>query len=210
MKKPKAWRQNGLFDVFDKRIPGEIEVSGIRTVLRLHERGTERGASHARYYALATLPDRCVTGTLNDNSKVSLLNCALTRSGEGPLNQDPYWFAELRPVFVVHGETYVTPKDEIVSAIHLTPDDAHTIFYDFEAFAHLLDPERYIRDLATAQSDAVGRLRGENPIAIEVGPNPVIQYFTGKTQIMRAETAIGEVSATTIQRTHWAVLAASR
>ena len=70
------------------------------------------------------------------------------------------------------------------------------LFYDFDAFGSLIDARPHIKRIVNAHAR---ELNIANPNAprrkIVTGPNPQILYFTGKTEMVAAETELGRISA---------------
>lgn len=85
------------------------------------------------------------------------------------------------PHFVFIGNTHITP-DVAVDEFTFTTGDAQTIFYDFDAFSIDICADRArISQIVTDREKKIGR-------ATEVGDHPIIAYFTGKFEIVSAES----------------------
>jgi hypothetical protein len=160
-------------------IYGELTVSGQNTSLYLRAKDDE--------ISRQALEVHSIKGVLHDLTKVSLLNCILI-SGPGYMRRgnETCSFANIFPHFVVHGNDYIEAQEKAVTEIHLTVDDATTLFYDFDAFGLLMDARPFIDDIVKANSV---------PRVIRTGPDPQICYFTGRREIFAAETIIGKISA---------------
>ncbi len=105
-------------------------------------------------------------------------------------------FAEVFPHFVVSGSRHLGTAQKLVAAIQFVTDDASSIFYDFDAFSFVLRPDEVIQHLTHTNSKAIGR-------DIPFGNSPYVAYFTGKTEIFSAATALGTVSASHNPQTNW-------
>jgi hypothetical protein len=173
-------KEAGTFSVApDRKLYGELTVDGPKSSLYLRD---------PDFFSTHNIPDRCIHGVLHDLTKVSLLECITTEgSGSATRNNERYSFSRIFPHFIIHGDHHLSPVERVVMGIHFVVDDASTLFYDLDAFAHLLDAEPFINQLVEAQAKAVGR-------EIKIGPAPEILYFTGKREIFSTETIIGRVS----------------
>ena len=133
------------------------------------------------------LADGCITGILNDLTKVTLLD-RITLSGPGSASRggEQYHYAKLFPHFVLTGQCHIAPNDPIVSRIRVFIEDASELFYDFDAFGTVIDSRPHIDSIATA--NGLDR-------QIPIGPEPQIVYFAGKREIVSVETVFGIVRA---------------
>jgi hypothetical protein len=139
------------------------------------------------YFHPQSIPDGCVTGTLHDLTKVTLIQClTLEGPGSGSRDGERYYYAKLFPHFVLEGRRHVGPNDRSIFEISLVLEDATALFYDFDAFGTVIDAVPHIERIATAN-------KLDRPIPI--GPEPRIAYFTGKRDIIEADTALGKVRA---------------
>jgi hypothetical protein len=174
-------KYGGQFFVDGRERSGELTLKGEETDLYIHEREP---------FQPSAIEDHCIHGVLNDRSRVSLLQCdAMPVSGSAHAYGESYSFTNIFPHFVLHGYRHITAKERLVRSIHFVPDDATTIFYDFDAFSHVLKPERHIQALVKSKMDRTGR-------EIAIGEGPHIAYFTGKYQIFQADTVLSTISAT--------------
>ncbi len=90
------------------------------------------------------------------------------------------------PEFALMGRRALETAD-LFKWIGFTTDDIRTICYDFDAFATLLDPGPHIDALIASQEKRIER-------SIPRGERPIITYFTGKSEIVVADTPMGRVS----------------
>lgn len=169
----------GTFNIpNDKKIFGELCVSGPKSHLYLVDKD---------FFSTIELPDGCITGTLNDLTKVTLLQC-ITTEGLGSMSRhgESQYYSHIFPHFVICGDIHLPIHDRVIQDITIVIDDAGTIFYDFDAFSSLIDARPYIKEIVKAN---------KHDREIEIGENPQISYFTGKREIVRVRTALGEVAA---------------
>lgn len=169
----------GTFSISpDKQIFGELCVLGPESYLYLGD---------SDFFSTSDLPENCITGTLHDLTKVTLFQC-ITTEGPGTISRrgESYHYSRIFPHFVICGDRYLSIHDRAIRDITFIIEDASTLFYDFDAFGSLIDARPYIEEIVKAN-----KLDRE----VAIGENPQIAYFTGKSEIVRVRTAIGEVSA---------------
>lgn len=179
LEKLKQSKQAGTFSISPNRdVYGELTLAGSNTALYLRD----KELIHAR-----AIPDRCIKGILYDLTKVTLVKCNVTSDlCTHSRGKEQYCSASIFPHYVVFGDSHITPNDKTITQVHFVIDDANTLFDDFDAFGTLIDARPFIEQIAHANG-----LESE----ITIGPNPKIQYFTGKEEIFAAETVLGRISA---------------
>jgi ApeA N-terminal domain 1 len=178
-KKKSSW-ESGHFKLDKERdLFGELKINGTKSRLYLYD---------TTLFNPRSIGDAVVTRVLQDLTKVSLLDCVPLKSGAygGPKEKRNY--LHLFPHFVVWGEQHLRPKDKVITHAEFLVDDASTLFYDFDAFSTVLDAGLHITELTRTNARRINR-------KIPVGSNPIIQYFTGKHQIVKTKTVLGEISA---------------
>jgi len=160
----------------EKEIYGELRVAGKESSLYVRD---------DEFFHPDLSADGCITGTLHDLTKVTLLKCLLLEGlGSSSRDGQQYHFARLFPHFVLEGRRHISPNDRSISQITFVLDDATALFYDFDAFGTVIDSDPYIEQIVAAN-------KLERPVPI--GPEPRIAYFTGKRDIVQADTALGRV-----------------
>lgn len=169
----------GTFTVSsEKEVYGELTLDGRDSSLYLRDKD---------HFEMHDIPDQCVKGILHDLTKVTLLKCIpMTVKGRSTRGKQSYNFAKIFPHYVVYGDQHISPSDKKILSVHFVVDDAPILFFDFDAFGHLIDARPYIEQIAHANG-----LKRE----VAIGPNPQILYFTGKREIFVADTVFGKVSA---------------
>jgi hypothetical protein len=185
----------GTFAISANRsVHGQLRVDGSRTLLSIHGRGEDSFPHHA-YDALVP-SNGYVTGVLNDASRVSLLNCIKLRSSVRGEGDDAFTSADIFPNYVLIGNRHLSPDENLIVSAELILDDADTLFYDFDAFAHLNDAavSPIIEQIVRAQSEYLTKGRGET-VTIETGARPLVFYYTGKYEIFSSDTSMGRISA---------------
>ena len=155
---------------------GELRLQGRNTLLRLRHEG----------FVSPLEGQQLIHGQLHDLSKVSCLQCVggdwgnTWRKDEGE-----YYHADVFPHFVTVGSEHLQPEQPSIKAVHFAVDDLTSIFYDFDAFGHVIDSKPLIEAVVRAN-------KRDRPIP--VGEMPQIAYFTGKREVIAVETVIGRVS----------------
>lgn len=128
-----------------------------------------------------------LTGDLHDGRFATLFQCLLERIEQKNAHQQRNkHFAELFPHFVALGHERIPQSEPCITQISFAMKDASSVFYDFDAFSLVLDPTPFVPLLANDKA----RIR---PVIIE--EDPIIGYFTGKFDIVKVETLLGEVKA---------------
>jgi hypothetical protein len=168
----------GEFDLGDgSTFTGKLKLAGPKTLLSLHGK---------QFFSPRRTPESYILGTLNDLTKVSLIDCISPGTGTRGTGDERTYFADIFPHFVVRGTRHLTPDEKSIKEAHFVVDDATTLFYDFDAFGSVIDAQPLIRQVVAAN-----KIDREIPI----GDHPQIVYFTGKRQIFCSDTPIGKVSA---------------
>jgi len=126
-----------------------------------------------------------ITGTLYDNTKVTLIQCVSLETHH-PMRVGDYHSWKIFPHFVICGHSYLSTDVNSILNIKLFLEDASTLMFDFDAFGIAIDGKPHINNIVEAQSKKVDR-------EIQVGENSVIAYFTGNYEIFRVNTVIGDV-----------------
>jgi len=175
---PKNDNRAGTFSIFGREIYGELNLNGDKTSLKLRDE---------KRFEASDIPGRYIHGVLHDLSKVTLVDCNCPGTGSTSRAGSHYFSAKVFPHFVLSGEHHIVPSEECISEISIAIDDAEILFHDFDAFGSLINAEPFIDQIVRANQ--VDR-------KVETGPNPIIIYFTGRREILRAQTAYGLVTAT--------------
>ena len=174
-----ASKQAGRFIIAPGReVYGELTVAGESSSLCLHDK------EPFHIYGDGSL---CITGVLLDLAKVTLVDCLTPGPGSAMRGQERSTFAEVFPHYVVVGDRHIAPTERSISQVRIVVDDAASLFYDFDAFGHVIDARPLIDQVVRANN--IGR-------EIMVGPNPKVLYFTGKDEILSTDTEIGKLSVT--------------
>ncbi|MDD4929683.1 MAG: hypothetical protein PHP85_10440 [Gallionella sp.] len=173
----KKSRKLGKFALPDgSEVFGELRLKGRNSTLKLRLEGTNHQPK---------IP-RLIHGQLHDLSKVSCIQCICTFWGNsGAMDEERYCHADVFPHFVTIGSQHLQPDQPSIKAVHFTVTDISSIFYDFDAFGHVIDSKPLIENVV--KSNNIDR-------EIAVGGMPLITYFTGKREIISVDTVIGRIS----------------
>jgi ApeA N-terminal domain 1 len=180
MQNYEGFKKAGNFMLSDgTEVQGELCLNGAATTLDLYS------DSFVETHAAD------ISGILYDRSKVSLINC-ITMSRELSYNIDgatdgaTHHSSRFFPHFVIFGEQHITSSCRIIREMTFTVDDAATLFYDRDAFGSVIDAKSHMERII--KEDKMGR-------EIEIGENPLLFYFTGKSKIFSVDTLLGEIFA---------------
>jgi len=155
---------------------GELRLKGSSTLLKLHS-----DEFLARVEAAS-----CIEGTAYTGECLTLIDCHSPGMGQTSFKDAPTrYHADVFPHYVAIGSRHLNPGQPCVSGIHFTTPDLTALFYDFDAFSHVIDAKPII--------DVVLQERRQMR-PVEAGEWPHVSYFTGKECIAEVPTAIGKVS----------------
>lgn len=170
-------RLQGVFQLPDNQeVFGELLIKGRNTLLSLD--------SHSELPPLREVPH--LLGTTLDRQKVTCIDCVSSSQGSAwKANEATHHYADVFPHFVTVGDEHIDPAFAVVRSIHFSVDDLSSLFYDFDAFGHVIDAKPVIDTVLAEQR----RLR-----PVETGEWPQVAYFTGRLTVIEVETDIGKLS----------------
>jgi hypothetical protein len=157
-------------------VVGELNLKGSNTLLKVHS-----NEFLARMEAASSIKGTAYTGeclTLIDRHSPGI---AHTTFKDAPTR----YHVDVFPHYVAIRQRHIEPGQLSVRGIHFTTTDLTTLFYDFDAFSHVIDAKPII-DLVLQER------RQLRPV--EAGEWPQVFYFTGKDCIVDVPTALGKVS----------------
>ena len=177
MQKKRLNRFLGIYTLPDgQSVVGELQLKGARTLLRVH--------SNEFLPRLDESPS--LIGTAYSGECLTLIDCYSPGMGQTSFRDAPtQYHADIFPHYVAIGQRHFKADQPCIKAIHFTATDLATIFYDFDAFSHVIDA-RPIIDVVLQEH------RKMRPV--EAGERPHVLYFTGKDCIAEVSTGIGRVS----------------
>ena len=170
---------NGLFSLpLGKEMHGTLTVDGPESVLDLWSSVTADQYSR-RDPAEGSTPT--IIGTLDNQKKVSLFDCMdlgrTTFGGSDGFSHHDRFF----PHYAIVGSA---PFDGKISAASFVTDDTKTLFHDRRSFGEL-----------PLSSEKLTKLLNDSGVSVEEGWHPVVNYWTGKTEVMSGETPLGRFYA---------------
>ena len=173
-----TFSNSGVFSIFpDHELYGTLSLTGPSSVLRLWS-NCDLG--------LESYNVQTITGVLDDQKRVSLIDCLkLTsgrRFGEGHFSHSVEFF----PHYAIVGSQCFSYSDEFISNVSIVVDDATTLFCDRWSFGSEIIKSNDMEKLRSLESFK------KVPFEYE---SPIVGYFTGKREIFSAQTVIGAVSA---------------
>ena len=155
---------------------GELKLKGSSTLLKLHSDEYLQKVEDGAY----------LHGVAYNSDCISLIDCRSAGTGHKYIKGGPTsYHAEVFPHYVALGRRHLNPNEECIASVDFTTTDLANLFYDFDAFSHVIDAKPII-DVVLAERRAMR--------PVESGDRPQVFYFTGKDCILEAETAIGKVS----------------
>lgn len=155
---------------------GELQLKGSNTLLKLH---SNEPLAHAEMGSL-------VKGTAYTGECLTLVDCNSPGTAQTTFQDAPTrYHARVFPHYVAIGRRHLNPDEPCISSIHFTTSDLTTLFYDFDAFSHVIDAKPII-DVVLQER------RKMRPV--EAGESPQVMYFTGKDCIAEVITVIGKIS----------------
>lgn len=127
-----------------------------------------------------------IFGTTHDKKRITCIDCVSFSSSTAYLDENArHHEAEVFPHFVVIGDEHLDPSAAVIRRIQFATEDLPSLFYDFDAFGHVVD-SRPVIDSVLAEHRKIR--------PIETGEWPQIVYFTGKVTVTEIATEIGKLS----------------
>lgn len=155
---------------------GELRLKGEETLLRLKSDkliGRIEDGSHLQ-------------GVTLDHKWVTCIDCISPGTGHHWSKAGiTHYHADIFPHYVTVGGEHLRPDSAMVRAISFRVSDLPALFYDFDAFGHVIGSDKVI-DVVLEEA----RKRR----AVEAGEWPQVCYFTGKDTVAEIETPIGKIS----------------
>ena len=171
-------------------VRGKITLDGTRSSLQVWSEGNDL----TRVWYEETPRDvGSIKGTLDDQNKVSLINC-LTQGKVFPTTRGEIVVhkASFFPHYVVLGDQHISHEEETVTEVRFVIEDGNVLFYDPDVFGGitaLRESSVNVRSLVEqfVQSDADRK--------IPIGKYPAILYYTGNNRIFEMDTSSEKISA---------------
>lgn len=180
MEEREKTRHSGRFTIEPGReIYGELTLDGPKSSLYVWDKD---------FFDPRRENNGFVKGILHNLTKVSLIDC-ITSEGPGSFSHTHH-FASLFPHYVVLGDQHISPTDDTIAEVNFVIDDATKLFHDLEAFGVVRNARSIIEKVIQHDVEQSSHDR-----EIKIGAYPEIVYFTGKSEIFSADTALGKISA---------------
>ncbi len=176
----------GRFTIGGKELSGALSISGRDTNLYVYS---------DQFFRPDNNPDRCITGILHDLHRVTLIDCigSPVSGSRSNSQKEHHEFADIFPHYVLEGDRHINPKEKVIREIRFVIDDASALFYDHGVFSSVIHAESVIQEVATANWK---RLSPKYPHVKPpmIGEYPSVLYYTGKSEVLTADTALGKVA----------------
>ena len=170
--------KSGLFNISpDRKISGTILLDGPDSVLHLW--------SDSRFNIDESESDT-ITGILEDQKKVSLIECVQIRENDYFSSDGVSHHKKLYPHYVIIGPRYFQNSEKVISKLSILVDDAETLFHDRQTFGTIV--------VTPDKLEKLSKLDIFNKIPFTKNL-PHIAYYTGKQNIFSANTVLGKISA---------------
>lgn len=155
---------------------GELLIKRHKTLLSL--------TSHSDLPLLREMPH--LLGTTLDGRKVTCIDCVRSSQGSASnAKETTHHYADVFPHFVTVGDEHLDPGASVVRSIHFAVDDLSCLFYDFDAFGHVINAKAIIDSVLAERR----RMR-----PVDTGEWPQVAYFTGKFTVIDVVTDVGKVA----------------
>lgn len=178
----------GRFNVDGKQLDGALTIACEETNLYVYS---------DEHFRTDTIPDDCIKGVLHDLRRVTLIDCVSSPAPGGRYNANTgrCHFADVFPHYVLEGDRHIGPDEKVIRAVHFVIDDASTLFYDTEAFGSVFGAGELIKEVIKAEHEQVAQHFPDTSMPLpKVGAHSQIFYFTGKYEILSADTVLGKVT----------------
>jgi hypothetical protein len=168
----------GTFRIGKVAATGHVAIDGKKTSVRL---------SSKKLYHFGKKEEARIRGTLTDHEKITLIDCvAPTVPGSTKTSNGQSYHSSVFPHYIVTGSQHIEPDKKSVGAIELLIENADVLFWDHTAFGSSLGNREANRAI-------IAQLTSGNGEPTEIGEHPAVLYFTGKSQILAAETSLGRI-----------------
>ena len=169
-----------FFSLENKQVLGELNLLGKETSLILR---------HSDVFTFSDIIYGILYGQDNIfKQKITLINCITTSLLTNPYKVHESFSENIFPHYVAIGNCYVPYDKKSITQIRFLINDSSTLFYDFDAFGHLLVPVESIEEIIRLHTKKLNR-------EVAIGSEPRLLYFSGKYEIFSTDTILGTLSA---------------
>lgn len=171
-------RHLGEFSISGQgRLVGEVVLDGPNTSLKVHSTEPIRDIQRGTH----------ITGMSYSGEFLTLMDCVNNGTSSTWNDQDVSRHqTDIFPHHVIVGRRHLDPANKCIEAVQFTVPDATSLFYDWNAFGHVVDAKPIIDQVLSER---------RKQRAVETGDYPEVAYFTGKYGISEVTTRIGKISA---------------
>ena len=186
--------KRGKFSLpYGRKFRGELKLAGMESFLSLDVLNSKLpGDKLSGFFPDSSHDVKSIKGVLDDSTKVSLLHCMATGFGFHLVGKRFTYNNRFFPRFAVFGDQHILHNEKKITGATFAVDDADILFYDPGLFGKVTEPDKEteLRRLV----EQIAQYDDYNP-GIQIAEHPQVFYYSGKTEIFKAETTLGTVSA---------------
>ncbi len=171
---------------------GRLTISGEDTLLKLLS---------SKPWARKDDEFRDLHGTLNDGTKVSLIECLRMGATTHHLEEGEQSEQSFFPHYVLTGDSYISSGDAKIKAINYHFENVHCLVNGFKTFGTLRPTRDEFREILKSEHErhqliAEKRKCGTSEFEPEIGDNPSLLYSSGLREIVKCHAELGSVKLT--------------
>ncbi len=177
----------GQFYVDDERkVSGELKLSGPETELILRDKEFFHIRPNSTDIFGYSTKERCL----------SLYQCVVGTQGRSFLGPSSHCTCEIFPHYVLIGDRHLERNQKEIRSVQFTTDDTVALFNDHSAFGTVVASDLLLKNLLNEDDRYIRENLPEyhTPTEKTVGEQALIQYYTGKTEIISTSTEYGIIS----------------
>lgn len=178
---------------YGRKFQGKLKLAGMESYLSLDVLNSKLpGDKLSGFFPDSSQDVKSIKGVLEDSKKVSLLHCMATGFGFHPVGKRFTYNNRFFPLFAVFGDHHISHNEKKITGVRFTVDDADILFYDpgLSGAVTEIDKETELRRFV----EQIAQYNDYGP-KIQIAEHPQVFYCSGKTEIFKAETILGTVSA---------------
>ena len=171
-------------------VRGSLTLDGTESSLHVWSEGNDLAGL---WYEEMCRDIGSVRGTLDNQTKVSLINCL----AQGPLlptirEKIVIHNGSFFPHYAVLGSQHISHEEETVTEVSFVIEDANVLFHDPEVFGGITA----LRESSVNVHSLVEQIvRSNTNHKVPIGEHPAILYYTGNNQIFETDTSSEKISA---------------
>lgn len=133
-----------------------------------------------------------IQGVINGQQRVTLIDCfageIVRRNNPSSWTGTALYSVEIFPHYIALGTAHFEPEKDLISKVSFVISDAAVLFFDVGVFGTKICTEADIEPIVNPPTK-------QSSDRSQIGPSPIIAYYTGKREIFQTTTCIGEISA---------------